>query len=107
MLQSREAPNKIPTSSRPNIYRGDSDWKKCCRNSEINSASQVNVQTLFDVWGLDNPRDTPLQHLIRRYKKVDRSEGAVFEALETICDVCDALENTRNTRKLRKNRFSV
>ena len=49
MLQSGEAPNKIPTSSRPNIYRGDSDRKKCCRNSEINSASQVNVQTLFDV----------------------------------------------------------
>ena len=63
----------------------------------MNLASQVTGQILFDVWGLDNPRDTPLQPLIRRYKKVDRSEGAVFEALETICDVCDALKNTRNT----------
>ena len=57
-------------------------------------ASQVTGQTWFYVWGLDNPRATPPQPLVRPYKKVDIPEGAILEALETICDFCDALKNT-------------
>ena len=91
MLHSGEAPNKRPTSSRPTAYRGYYDWKKRLRNSEINLSYRVTGQTLFDVWGLDNPRDTPPQPIVRPYKKVDRSEGDILEALETMCDVCDAL----------------
>ena len=65
----------------------------------MNLASQVTGQTLFDVWDLENPRDMPPQLLIRPYKKVDISEGAIFEALETICDVCDALIKTHKTHE--------
>ena len=49
MLQSVKSPNKRPTSSRPTTYRGDSDQTNCSRNNEINIASQVTGQTLFDV----------------------------------------------------------
>ena len=70
MLQSVEAPNKILTSSMPTTYRGDSDSTNCRRNSEMNLASQVTGQTLFDVWGLENPRDMPPQPLVRPYEKV-------------------------------------
>ena len=70
-------------------------------------ASQVTGQTLFDIWGLENTRDTPPQPLVRLYKKVDISEGGILEDLETICDFCDALKNTRSTQKLRKTGFSV
>ena len=107
IIQSRESPNKIQTSSRPTMHRIYSDRTKRCRNSEMNLASQVTGQTLFDVWGLENPRDTPPQHLVRPYKKVDIYEGTILETLETICDVCDALKNTQNTQKLRKTGFSV
>ena len=65
MLQSGESPNKIPTRSRTTKYREYSDRMKCHRNSEMKSASQVTGQTLFDVWGLENPRDTPPQPLVR------------------------------------------
>ena len=41
MPQSGKAPNKMPTSSRPTNYRGESDWTKRRRNSEMNLASQV------------------------------------------------------------------
>ena len=94
MLKSGEAPNNRPTSSRPTNYIGDSDWTNCSRNSEMNLASQVTGQTLFDVWGLENPRDMPPQPKVRPYKKVDLSEGSILEALDKICDVCDALKNT-------------
>ena len=63
----------------------------------MNLASQVTGQNLFDIWGLENTCDTPPQPLVRPYKKFDISEGAILEALETICDVCDALKNTQNT----------
>ena len=72
MLQSGEAPNERPTISRPTTYIGYYDWTKRCRNSEMDLSSQVTGQTLFDVWVLENPLDTPPQHLIRPYKKVDR-----------------------------------
>ena len=49
MIQSGESHNKIPTSSRPTMYRGNSDRTKCCRNSETNLASRVTGKTLFDV----------------------------------------------------------
>ena len=65
MLNSGEATNNIPTSSRPTTYRGDYDRTKRHRNSEMNLASQVTGQTLFDVWGLGNPRDTPQLPLVR------------------------------------------
>ena len=73
----------------------------------MNLSSQVTGQTLFYVYVLDNTRDMPPQPLVRPYKKVDRSEGAILEPLETICDVWDALKNTQNTQKLRKTGFSV
>ena len=94
MLQSVESPNKRPNRSRPTTYIGYSDQTKRCRNSEMNLYSQVTGQTLFNVWGLDNSLDTPPQPLIRPYKKVDRSEGAILEALKTICDVCGDIKKT-------------
>ena len=107
MLQSGESPNKRPTSSRPTTYRRYSDRTKHLRNSEINFYSQVTGQTLFDVWGLENPRDMPPQPLVRPYKKVNDSKGAILEALEKICDVCNAQKNTQNTQNLRKTGYSV
>ena len=66
---------------------------KRCRNTEIDLASQVTGQTLFDVWGLENPCDTPPQLLVRQFKKVGRYKRAILETLEKICDVCDYLKN--------------
>ena len=71
----------------------------------MNLSSQVTVQTLFGVWGLDNTCDTPPQPLVRPYKKVDISEGDVLEALETICDVCGALKTHMKHAKLKENRI--
>ena len=105
MLRLGEDPNKIPTSSRPTTYRGDSDRTKRRRKSEMNLASQVTGQTLFDVWGLENPRDTPPQPLVRPYKKVDISKGAILEALETICDVFDALKTHTKQTKVKEERL--
>ena len=65
MIQLGEAPNKIRNRYRLTTYRGDSDQTKRRRNSEMNLSSQVTGQTLFDVWVLENPRDTPPQTLVR------------------------------------------
>ena len=107
ILQSGEDPNERPTISMPTTYRGDSDRTNLFRNSEMNVASQVTGKTLCDVWGLDNYCDLPPQPLVRPYKKVDISKGAILEALETICDVFDAMKHTQNTQKVRKTGFSV
>ena len=71
----------------------------------MNLASQVTGQTLVDVWGLEHPRDTPPQPLVGPYKKIDISEGAVLEALETICDVCDALKTHTKHTKVKEDRL--
>ena len=55
MLQSGEASNKRSTGSRPTAYRGGSDRTKCRENNEMHLASQLTGQSLFDVWGLENP----------------------------------------------------
>ena len=72
-------------------------------NSEIDLASQVTGKTLFDVWGLENPRGRLPQHLVRPYKKVDISKGDILEALETICDVCDALKTHMKHMKVKED----
>ena len=92
MLQSGGDPNKRSTSSIPTTYRGNYGRTKRLRNSEMTFASQFTGQTLFDVWGLDNTCDTPTQPLERPYTKVDRSEGAILEDLDTIRDVCDSMK---------------
>ena len=102
MLNSVESPNKITTSSRPTTYRGYSDWTKCCRDSKIDLASQVTGQTLFCVLGLENPRGTPPQSLVRPHKKVDISKGALLKSLDTICDVFDALETHTKQMKFKE-----
>ena len=105
MLQSGEAPNKIPTISRTTTYIVNPDRTKRCRNSEMNLASQVTGQTLFDVWGLGNHGDMHPQPLVRPYKKVDIPEGAILEALETVCDVCDALKTHKKKTKVKEDRL--
>ena len=87
------------------MYRGDSDRTKRCRNSEINLASQVTGQTLFGVWGSDNPRCAPPQPLVRPYKKFDKSKGAVLEDLEKIFDVFDALKTNMKHKKVKEDRL--
>ena len=62
----------------------------------MNLASEVTVQTLFNVWGLENTCDTPPQPLVRPYKKVYVSEGDILEALEKVCYVCDALKKNES-----------
>ena len=71
----------------------------------MNLASQVTGQTLFGVWGLVNPLNTPSQPIVRPYKKVGIPEGDISEALETICDFCDALKTHTKRTKVKEDRL--